>query len=140
MGENLLLRLSIYKFQGAAKLKHHIKMAPKNHTTCAMRIPLTEVFRTLSLAIFCLLLFHSCVFLSLRPDLTHLAKEKTKADAEFYRWSKEAEANKVGDRTRHCHIFYCLSLFHAIVAYVVLSSFFASYYYCLFQSNDGSAA
>ena len=30
------------------------------------------------------------------PDETHLAREKNKADAEFYRWSREAEANKVG--------------------------------------------
>lgn len=28
--------------------------------------------------------------------MTHIAREKAKADAEFYRISRDAEANKVG--------------------------------------------
>lgn len=39
-------------------------------------------------------------------DLTHLAREKAKADAEFYRILKDAEANKVCEKAKGDVEFY----------------------------------
>jgi len=71
-----------------------------------------------------------CLFLELMPevvgafcyfviDMAHLAKEKAKADADFYRMQKETESNKVWQRSLFSANTFLYQYFASLRASVV---------------------